>query len=91
MNLKCCSSQKFNVIVIKTAHRRSDFSKTLISQEIFASIGLRKICFKIARIFNLENVNSIFTKLLVNVGMRTDEAFYNISMYFYNINVLEYG
>ena len=28
--------------VIKTAHRRSNFSKSLVSQEIFANIGLRK-------------------------------------------------
>ena len=91
MILKCCNGQKFNVIVIKTAQIRSDFLKTLTSQEIFASKGLRKNLFKIARIFNLEIVNSIFTKILDNVGMRTDEAFYNISMYFYNINVLEYG
>ena len=27
----------------------------------------------------------------VCVGMRTDEAFYNISMYLYNKNVLEYA
>ena len=33
----------------------------------------------------------LFTKNLVNVGMRTDEAFYNISMYLYNKNVLEYA
>ena len=35
VNLKCCSGQKLNVIVIKTAHRRCDFLETLISQEIF--------------------------------------------------------
>ena len=28
---------------------------------------------------------------LVNVAMRTAEAFYNIFMYFYNKNILEYG
>ena len=34
---------------------------------------------------------SIFTKNLVNVAMRMEEAFYNISMYLYNKNVLEYA
>ena len=28
---------------------------------------------------------------LVNVGMRMDERFYNIFMYLYNKNILEYG
>ena len=68
-----CIGQKFNVNVIKTAHIRSNFLKTLVSIEIFTSIGLRKkICFKIPRIFNLENVISIFIKNLVNVAMRLE-------------------
>ena len=33
----------------------------------------------------------IFTKNLANVGMRMGEAFYNISMYLCNKNVLEYA
>ena len=33
---------EFNVIVIKTIHRRSNLLKTLVSQEIFVSIGLWK-------------------------------------------------
>ena len=37
--------QKFNVKVIKAAHRRSNFSKTLILQDIFTNIGLRKNLF----------------------------------------------
>ena len=45
VNLKHWIGQKFDVIVLKTAHRRSDFLKTLISQEIFASIGLGKNLF----------------------------------------------
>ena len=45
VNLKHCKGLKSNVIVIKTAHRRSDFLKTLISQEIFANIDLRKNLF----------------------------------------------
>ena len=61
--------------------------KTLVSHEIFT----KKICYKIPRIFNLENVISIFIKNLVNVAMRMEEAFYNISMYLYNKNVLEYA
>ena len=40
-NLKHYIGQKFNVKVIKATHRRSNFSKTFVSQEIFASIGLR--------------------------------------------------
>ena len=91
INLEHCKGQKFNVIVINTVHRRSNFLKTLVSLEIFASIGLRHICFKIPRIFNLKNVISIFTKNLVNVAMRMDEAFYNLFMYLYNKNVLEYA
>ena len=42
VNLKHCIDQKFNVIVIKTAKRRSNLLKTLVSQEIFTNIGLRK-------------------------------------------------
>ena len=42
MNLKHCIGQKFNVNVKRIAHRRSNFSKTLVSHKIFASIGLRK-------------------------------------------------
>ena len=34
--------QKFNINVIKTAHRRSNFLKKFVSQEIFISIGVRK-------------------------------------------------
>ena len=30
-------------------------------------------------------------KFFVNVAMRMEEAFYNISMYLYNKNVLEYA
>ena len=40
--MKHCIGQKFNVNVIKVAHRRSNFLKTLVSQEILACIGLRK-------------------------------------------------
>ena len=40
VNLKHCIGQKFNVIVIKTAHRRNNLLKILVLQEIFASIGL---------------------------------------------------
>ena len=40
-----CIDQKFNVNVIKVAHRRSNFLKTLVSQETFTSIGLRKNLF----------------------------------------------
>ena len=41
-NLKHCIGQKFNAKVIKATHRRSNFSETFASQEIFVSIGLRK-------------------------------------------------
>ena len=33
---------KFEAFVIKTAHRKSNLLKTHVSQEIFASISLRK-------------------------------------------------
>ena len=72
-------------IVIKTAHRRA--LKTLVSQEIFASIGLIRI---FCRIFNLKNVISISRKKLSNIALRIGEAFYNISVYLYNNNVSEY-
>ena len=48
--------QKINVKVIKTTYRRRSFLKKLVSQEILVSIGLRKICFKISRILDKENV-----------------------------------
>ena len=65
--------------------------KTLVSQKIIATIGLKKTWFKIPRIFDLENVIGISAINLVDVGMRTEEAFYNIFMYLYNKNILEYG
>ena len=40
---------------------------------------------------DLENFICIFETKLVNVAMRTAEAFYNIFMYLYNKNILEYG
>ena len=47
--------QKFNVNVIKTAHRRSNFLTKLASQEIFVSMRLRKkICSEIPRNLDLE-------------------------------------
>ena len=58
--MKHCIIQKFNINVIKTAHRRSNFSETLVSQEIFANIYVEKICYKIARIFDLENDISMY-------------------------------
>ena len=36
----------------------------------------------------MKNVISLFAKNLVNVAMRTAEAFYNIFMYLYNKNIL---
>ena len=46
VNLKHCKGQKFNVKFIKATHRRSNVSKTLVSQEIFANLGLRKFVLK---------------------------------------------
>ena len=34
---------------------------------------------------------AFLTKNLVNVAMRMEEAFYNISIYLYNKNVLDYA
>ena len=40
---------------------------------------------------DLENFICNFETNFVNIAMRTAEAFYNIFMYLYNKNVLEYG
>ena len=40
---------------------------------------------------DLENFICNFVNNLVNVAMRTAEAFYNIFMYLYNKNILKYG
>ena len=40
---------------------------------------------------DLEIVICIITKNLVNVAMSTDAWFYNIFMYLYNENILEYA
>ena len=73
MNLKHCIGQKFNVNVIKAAHRRSNFLKTLVSQEILACIGLRKKnCFKITKILDVENVVYIFVYDFANVVMKPE-------------------
>ena len=59
--------------VIKAAHIRSIFSKTIVSQEIFTSIGLRKNMFQ-----NFENFGCryndiyIFAYDFANVGMKPD-------------------
>ena len=74
--MKHCIGPKFIAIVIKATHRRSNFSETFVSQEIFLSIGLRKICFKISKILGLENVISIFVTILVNVGLKISYAYY---------------
>ena len=69
----CIVGQKFNVNVIKIAHRRSNFSKTHVSQETFTSTGLRsKSVIKISRISVLENVICIFVKNLGNVGKKLE-------------------
>ena len=51
----------------------------------------KKSVLKFPEFFICRILNCIFTNILVNVGMRTDEAFYNISMFLYNKNVLEYA
>ena len=40
---------------------------------------------------DLENFICNFETKLVNVAMKTAEAFYNIFMYLYNKNILKYG
>ena len=49
----------------------------------------KKICIKIPKNYDLENFICIYTKNIVNVAMRMEEAFYTISTYLYNKNVLE--
>ena len=58
--------------VIKAAHSRRNFLNTLVSQEIFSSIGLRKICFKITKILDVENVIYIFAYDFANVVMKLE-------------------
>ena len=65
INLMHYIDQKFNVIVIKTAHRRSDLLKTFVSQEIFASIGLRKNLFQKSQNFQSGLVFSHFLKSML--------------------------
>ena len=94
MQLKHCIGQEFNVIVMKTAHRRNYLLKTLVSvtQEIFASMVKTKSVLKFPEFSIWKILLNIFTKKnRVNVSQRIEEAFYNISMYFYNKNVLEYA
>ena len=72
MNLKHCIGQKFNVNVIKATHRMSNFLKTLVSQEIFASIGLRKkSVLKLPKFWMWKMLFIyIFAYNFVNVGMK---------------------
>ena len=88
VNQKHCS---YRPEIQCNCHKDSPQLQTLGQQEIFASLQRNKICLKIPRIFNRENVFSIFTKNLVIVAMRKEKAFYHISMYLQNKNVLEYA
>ena len=72
VNLKHCIGQKFNVKVIKATHRRSNFSKTFVSQEIFASIGLRKNMFQNFQNFAVDNDIYIFAYNFANVVMKPE-------------------
>ena len=44
--------------------------KTLVSQEILASIGFKKICFEITKILDVGNVTYIFVYNFANVLMK---------------------
>ena len=62
-NLKHYIRPKFNVKVIKATHRRRYFSKTFVSQKIFASIGLRKVSKILAEIMILTFLHIILPML----------------------------
>ena len=63
VNLKHCLGHKSNIKVIKAADRMSNFSKSLVSQEIFADIGFKK-CFEIPIILDLEKIICLLKKIL---------------------------
>ena len=50
---------------------------TLVSQKIFAIIGLKKMYFKIPRNLDLENVTLHFANNRIIIGKKTKERFYN--------------
>ena len=83
VNLKNCIGQKFNVIVIKATHRRSNFFETLVSQEIFASKARfkKKSVLKFPEFSIWKMLFAFLQKHLVFVAMRMEEVFYNISTY----------
>ena len=60
--------------------------KTLVSQELFANIGLRKKLFQ-----NSQNFQSGKCYLHKILSILPWEAFFNISMYLYKKNILEYA
>ena len=67
---KCCefkhyNGQKLNVKVIKATHRRINLSKTFVSQEIFARIGLRENMLQ-----NFQNFGSTYN--FANIRIKPD-------------------
>ena len=58
---------------------------------IFKYMFKKKIYFKIPRILDLQKFIYIFAYDFANFGMKTEEQFYNIFMYLYNKNILEYA
>ena len=89
VNLKHCIGQKFNVIAIKTAHRGSYLLKTLISQDLFASMGLRKNLSENSQKFQSENWHFYKKYCQCSHEMRMDEKYHKLFMYSYNKNVLK--
>ena len=67
------------------------FEDTCFTRNIHKYRFKKKICFKIPRIFVLENVICIFVKNLVNVGKKLETKLQYIDIYLHNKNVLEYG
>ena len=65
------------------SHKDSPYKESFFKDTFFT----RNIC----RYRFRKNFICIFEKNLVNVAMRMAEAFYNIFMYLYNKNILEYG
>ena len=52
---------------------------------------LEKVCFKISKILDLENVICISAKILSMMELRMKGPFFEISMYLFNKNILEYA
>ena len=75
-----------------TAHRRKYFSKeTCFTRDIRKFRFKKKICPKVPRFLDLENIIYIFAYRFTSFGINAKLPFFNIFMYLYNKNILEYA